>query len=110
MEVPAALWRKQRLGELGADQARLLSEDCEADFYGTNGGEPRFASVLLAAEVLDRAARLCAVHGLRAYDAVQLGSALAVREVESACRTFAAFDLGLRRAAAAEGFTLVPGG
>src|SRR5207244_11199507 len=24
LEVPAALWRKQRLGELAADQARLL--------------------------------------------------------------------------------------
>ncbi len=87
-----------------------MSEDFEADFFGTDCDEPRFASVLLVADVLDRAAHLCAVHGLRAYDAVQLGSALAVREVDGACKTFAAFDDGLRRAAAAEGFTLVPGG
>ncbi|MDQ6783137.1 MAG: hypothetical protein M3063_06800 [Actinomycetota bacterium] len=48
------------------------------------------------------------MHGLRAYDAVQLGSALAVRDVEKGCRSVAAFDAGLRRAAAAEGFALVP--
>lgn len=45
VEVPAALWRKQRLGELGADQARLLSDDFEADFFGTDGDEPRFSSL-----------------------------------------------------------------
>ncbi|MDQ2729820.1 MAG: hypothetical protein M3Y91_18630 [Actinomycetota bacterium] len=86
VEVPASLWRKQRLGE------------------------PRFISVLMVAAVMERAARLCAVHGLRAYDAVQLGSAVCVREVESSCETVAVFDVTLRRAAAAEGFALLPAG
>lgn len=58
--------------------------------------------------VLEAAARLCAVHGLRAYDAVQLASALAVRDAVPECRTFAAFDRQLRAAAAAEGFTPAP--
>lgn len=108
VEVPGALWRKQRLGELSPQHARLLSEEFEADFFGTGDDGPRFVTVLLTAAVLDRAAHLCAVHGLRANDAVQLGSALAVRDVESNCRTVAAFDAGLRRAAAAEGFALQP--
>ena len=108
VEVPAALWRKQRLGELSADQARVLTQEFEADFFGTDGDGPRFAAVLLAAEVLDRAARLCGVHGLRAYGALQLGSALLAREAESGCGAVAAFDTQLRRAAAAEGFALLP--
>ena len=36
MEVPAALWRKQRLGELSAGDARLLTADFEADYFGTD--------------------------------------------------------------------------
>jgi uncharacterized protein len=108
VEVPAALWRKQRLGELSADDARLLAADFEADYYGADSEPPRFAAVTTSAGILDEAARLCASHGLRAYDAVQLSSALAVRRADESCTGFAAFDQSLRRAAAAEGFGLVP--
>lgn len=85
-----------------------MSPDYEADFFATAGDGRRLVSVLLAADLLDRVARLCAVHELRAHDAVELGSTLAVREVESSCRTVAASDAGLRRAAAAEGSALRP--
>lgn len=108
VEVPAAIWRKRRVGDIGADQARLLCEDFEADFFGGDGDSPRFASVVATSTVLDRAARLCAVHGLRAYDAVQLGTALVVGEVVPTCRTLAAFDDSLRQAAAAEGLAVLP--
>lgn len=108
VEVPAALWRKQRLGELSVDDARLLAADFEADYYGADSEPPRFAAVATTAAILDDAARLCASHGLRAYDAVQLSSALAVRHADESCAAFAAFDRPLRRAAAAEGFDLVP--
>lgn len=108
VEVPAALWRKQRLGELSPDDARLLAADFEADYFGADSEPPRFAAVATTAVVLDQAARLCASHGLRAYDAVQLSSALAVRHADDSCTAFAAFDRSLRRAAAAEGFDLVP--
>ena len=108
VEVPAALWRKQRMGELSANDARLLTADFEADFFGTDSEQPRFAAVAATERVLDEAARLCASHGLRAYDAVQLSSALAVRRVDGSCRTFAAFDRSLRTAAATEGFQLLP--
>ena len=108
VEVPAALWRKQRMGELSAEDARLLTADFEADFFGTDSEPPRFAAVAATGSLLDEAARLCASRGLRAYDAVQLSSALAVHRVDESCTEFAAFDLGLRTAAAAEGLGLVP--
>ena len=108
VEVPSALWRKQRLGELDADAARLLTSAFEADWSGTEEEPPRFSVVTPAVAVLDGAARLCAVHGLRAYDAVQLASALAVRDAVPECQAFAAFDRQLRAAAAAEGFTPMP--
>jgi len=108
VEVPAALWRKQRLGELSVDDARLLAADFEADYFGADSEPPRFAAVATTAGILDEAARLCAAHGLRAYDAVQLSSALAVRHADDSCTAFAAFDRSRRRAAAAEGFDLVP--
>ena len=108
VEVPAALWRKQRLGELSATDARLLTADFEADYFGTDSEEPRFAALAVTTQLLDEAARLCAVHGLRAYDAVQLSAALAARQADDTCTTMAAFDRLLRAAAAAEGFSLVP--
>jgi len=108
VEVPAAIWRKHRMGELSPDDARVLADAFEADYFGTDGEDARFIAVALAAPVLDDAARLAAVHGLRAYDAVQMGSACAARTADPACGSFAAFDRALRSAAAAEGFTLVP--
>ncbi|MGH3264558.1 MAG: type II toxin-antitoxin system VapC family toxin [Trebonia sp.] len=106
VEVPAALWRKQRLGEIGPEDARVLTRDFEADYFGDDGEAPRFAVVAVRQDVLDDAARLCAVHGLRAYDGAQLASALAARATGE-CETFAAFDSQLRRAAGSEAFTLL---
>lgn len=108
VEVPAALWRKQRIGELGAEAAAVLTAEFEADYFGTDNEPPRFVTVATTARILDEAARLCATHGLRAYDAVQLASALATRAVDPGCGTIAVFDSSLRAAAAAEGFELVP--
>ena len=108
VEVPAALWRKQRVGELSADDARLLTADFEADYFGTDSEPPRFAAVVVTGRLLDEAARLSASHGLRAYDAVQLSTALAVRRADESCTEFAAFDRSLRTAAATEGFGLMP--
>jgi uncharacterized protein len=108
VEVPAALWRKQRMGELSAEDARLLTADFEADYYGTDSEPGRFAVVAATGSLLGEAARLCASRGLRAYDAVQLSSAIAVRSADESCTEFAAFDRALRTAAAAEGFELLP--
>ncbi len=76
VEVPSAIWRKQRLGELGPDSARLLTAAFEADWSGSEDELPRFTAVPPTVAVLDEAARLGAVHGIRAHDAVQLASAL----------------------------------
>jgi len=108
VEVPAALWRKQRMGELSAEDARLLTADFEADYFGTGSEPGRFAVAAATGSLLDEAARLCASRGLRAYDAVQLSSAIAVRRADESCTQFAAFDRPLRTAAAAEGFGLIP--
>jgi uncharacterized protein len=108
VEVPAALWRKVRIGELRAAAAQVLVEEFAADYHGTDAEPPRFVVIDVAAPVLDHAAVLTGRHGLRACDAVQLASALAVREVDPACREFLAFDVRLCEAAAIEGFRLLP--
>lgn len=110
VEVPAAIWRKHRTGALSAADAGLLILDFEADYFGTVDSPPRFA-VVAATDVVDEdAARLAGVHGLRAYDAVQLAAARAAAVADPGCRGFAAFDTLLRGAATTEGFTLVPPG
>ena len=107
-EVPAALWKKQRLGELDPGEAEILIADFEADWFGTDVEEPRFAVVSTTALVMDDAARLTGVHGLLADDAIQLACARAARTAEPTCTSLAAFTESLRDAAAAEGFDLVP--
>jgi len=58
--------------------------------------------------VLEEAARACARHGLRAYDAVQLGAAIAARRADDTIAGFACFERELSEAALAEGFGLAP--
>lgn len=108
VEVPAALWRKVRMGELDAPDAHLLTRAFKADFAGAPGDEPRFGVVALAHRVLDEAARLVPLHGLRAADAIQLASAIEARRAVPDCATVVCYDTDLRRAAAAEGFALTP--
>lgn len=108
VEVPSALWRKARTRELDDSAASLLVSAFELDFHGDPDSAPRFTIVSLTEPVLVAAARETARHALRAYDAVQLASALAVRETDPRCSHFACFDADLRRAASRESFTLVP--
>lgn len=109
VEVPAAIWRKHRMGELDAVNAGILVAAFEADYHGSAQDRPRFGVVAVTGPVLDTASRLVGVHVLRAYDAVQLASAKAAADAIPDCRTVAAFDGTLRTAAAKEGFALVPG-
>lgn len=107
VEVPAALWRKHRVGELSAPDTGVLVAAFEADYFGTEQDPPRFSAVAVTASILDDAARLAGVHGLRAYDAVQLASACAVDDAVTEGLAFAAFDKTLRAAAAVEGLDLL---
>ena len=108
VEVTAALWRKQRTREVNLDDALLLIRAFAADYSGTPDDPPRFRTVEINTAIVARAAELTGTHGLRAYDAVQLASALAVRAVDKSCTMLAGFDRDLIRAAAAEGFEILP--
>jgi len=106
VEVPAALWRKNRMGELSAGAAAILVAAFEADWFGTEQEPRRFEIIRVSASVVEDAARLTGVHGLRAHDAMQLATARAVRTADPDVATFVAFDRALSAAAAAEGFIL----
>jgi uncharacterized protein len=108
VEVPAALWRKERLGELQSADAEVLVAAFEADYHGTDREPAVFAAVALAPAVLETAAQVTATHALGAYDAVQLASALAAREADPGCTEFACFDADLRAAAARSGLRPIP--
>ncbi len=101
-EVPAALWRKVRTGELSMDDAALLTLAFEADWHGEPAHDGRFTVVALPTSVAADAATLCSRHPLTAYDAVQLASALAVH-AEEPDLAFSTFERRLARAAGAEG-------
>jgi hypothetical protein len=59
--------------------------------------------------VVSRSRRLLLVHDLRAGDALQLGSALALQEaIDLPLLTFVAFDARLIVAASAEGLSVAP--
>ncbi|CAN5881251.1 type II toxin-antitoxin system VapC family toxin [soil metagenome] len=109
VEVPAALWRKHRVGELAAGDASVLVAAFEAEWFASAPGERRLHLVGVTPSILEDAARLTAVHGLRAYGAVQLASVIATRVAVPEGIVFAAFDRDLRAAAATEGLGLVPG-
>ncbi len=104
VEVPAALWRKHRMSQLTAQDAALLASDFAAEWHDPAG---HFAPVLVQGQVLERAAALVAVYGLRAYDGVQLACAAAARDADPQVDGFLCFDAVLSDAAAREGFLLV---
>ncbi len=108
VEVAAAFWRKRRGGQLSGQDAALMRARFESDLIGTSSGSPNIEVVPATEAILRSAAELTATRALRAYDAVQLASAMAARAADPSCATFACFDSHLREAAAAEGFRLVP--
>jgi uncharacterized protein len=108
VEVAAALWRKHRMGEVDLDDALLLNRAFAADYTGSSDRPPRFQPIEVTDATIERAVELTGAHGLRAYDAVQLASALVTREADKRCTTLASFDQDLARAAAAEGFAVLP--
>ncbi len=101
VEVISAFNRRVRDGTLArTDYARI-----QADFDALCGSEYRL--VRTSTSVLDRARRLLEQHPLRAYDAVQLASALVANDALLAAAvpalTFLSADTRLLEAAAVEG-------
>jgi len=105
VELASALWRKHRMGELDPSDAHTLTARFEADLDDPVGD---IALVATNPSILDAALDMVARHGLRAYDAVQLASAVEARTQLGGLERFAAFDNDLRAAASAERFGLIP--
>lgn len=106
VEVQSALWRKNRTGELSARDAGILAREFAADWFAAAPAD-RFTIIGIGPLILEEACRLLAAHGLRAYDAVQLSTALAARRAHPECDEFACFDARLSAAAAAQGFKTI---
>ena len=104
VEVPAALWRKHRIGELAVEDAALLAAEFAADWHDPDGP---FLAVSASGHVLSEAAELVARYGLRAYDGVQLACGAAARAADADIETFLSFDADLCAAAVREGFQLL---
>ncbi|ALG06696.1 type II toxin-antitoxin system VapC family toxin [Kibdelosporangium phytohabitans] len=107
VEVPSALWRKHRTGELSERQAEVLLSLFERDFFEAEDSPP-FVVVGMTPVVLEAAARLTRCHSLATFDAIQLASAILAAEADPDITVFAAWDKKLRAAAAKEGFSLLP--
>lgn len=105
VEVPAALWRKHRIGQLSAADAQLLCRRFLADMSPESAASGA-GFIEVGNDILSSAIELVARHPLRAYDAVQLASAIAVTRIVGSCR-FGCFDQQLNDAAVVEGLILL---
>ena len=105
VEVPAAFWRKHRVGEISASDAQIM---CRRFLADVSVSSPDRNTVLMrvSEDILLEAIDLVARHPLRAYDAVQLASALAASRLMGGC-SFGCFDRQLSTAAAIEGLPLL---
>lgn len=108
VEVTATLWRKHRMGQLSLASVTVLVRAFGADYAGAAASGTILVPLAVTSAIITHASELVASNGLRAYDALQLASALAARDADPECTTFAAFDTELRVAAAKNGFTLLP--
>ena len=99
VEVPAALARRAREGDLPREVARRHAAQYEED-----SGAMRI--VELRPPVLRLATALVWRHALRAYDALQLAAALHLKSSAQVALTFVAADGPLCDAAKAEGLKL----
>lgn len=106
VEVPSAIRRKQRVGDLTEEDADALIADFEADWYQDDDAS-RFVVIDLTADLVEVAADLTGDYALKAYDAIQLASAIEARDTDDDIDTFACYDASLRRAAQAEDFDLL---
>lgn len=99
-EVAAGVWRRSRQGLLDPDVATAIVSRLRAELDDMVVVEPRGRTIELAAELVAR-------HALRAYDALQLASALRLARDADQAVTFGAADKALRAAARAEGLRLM---
>ncbi|MBP2320724.1 putative nucleic acid-binding protein [Kibdelosporangium banguiense] len=108
VEVSAALWGKERMGEISHREAAVLESLFEREYHHLDDGPRVFSPVRVTPVVLEAGARLARKHRLRGFDSIQLASAILAAETAPEITEFAAWDKRLREAAAAEGFALIP--
>jgi uncharacterized protein len=94
-ELYSGLTRRHREGALSQLQYRLACRRVERDWTA-------LVKVELGAEILTSARGLIQRHGLRAFDAIHLASALGLQAAANEPVTFVAADARLLRAAASE--------
>ncbi len=100
VEVPSALARRAREGDLPLDGAREHSRRVASDLSETYVVAARSQVLAVATELVWR-------HPLRAYDAVQLASAVWLARESRTAVTFVCADQRLATAAAAEGLRVM---
>ena len=101
VKVVAAFTRRQRGGTLSAVEASRAVIEFTDDWNNL------FEAVSATRDVIDLAMILAQKHGLRGYDAVQLASAVSVKDVASlvgSAISFVSADDELNKAASSEGF------
>jgi predicted nucleic acid-binding protein len=96
VEVCAALYKRARAGDIAPELARNHAERVAADLDEMHVVEARGLVLELAAELVSRRA-------LRAYDAVQLASAMRLSRAAGVSVTLVCADDGLCAATVAEG-------
>ena len=104
VEVVAAITRRKLTGGLSVDDTGVAISDFRRDF------DTEYWIFEMSRSVLTRAMHLAETHGLRGYDAVQLGAALEDHSLRLAVNvpplTFVSADKILNAAANAEGLTV----
>ena len=109
IEIPAALWAKHRRGELDAREAEMLDAEFEADYVQATDATLQLTIIKVSDGLLALAGSYPQLHGLRAYDSLQLASATALRESSGENVRFVTADHALAAAAVDEGLdVLVP--
>jgi uncharacterized protein len=110
-----ALWTLTAV-ELTSALRRLVREGLLAE-RDANAAEARVDELVQASHLVvnvdvvkSQARRLLRLHSLRAADAMQLGAALEWAAGRPTGRLFVTLDAQLGRAAAREGFRVIPGG
>ena len=106
VEVTSAIWKKATHGDLEEIEAQQLIRDFQADLRSVRPEATDLIAIPVTNVLLRSAAALVPIHNLKALDAIQLSSALAAREADTSCDTFACYDRTLARAAASHGFRI----
>ena len=75
VEVPAAIFKRQRERSISAADAARAVADFSNDF------DNQYQPIAVTIQLVERQANLAEKHGLRGYDAVQLSTALEAGEV-----------------------------